>query len=652
MTGALWSPGAAHRRQWWLRRTALGEGTAVVRNAAVILFRHWPVLFMLAFAGLGARSLLLSGAVRASKVNAGFGFMVAVLVPMTTLTALVLMMRAIRGSLPWLLQAERGPAGAADPALARDLRAGTLLNYLGSVLVPFLAVYASYGYLKDDISSYTYAVLYDAVFNNANVVNGGPSDVLSRLPFSPSVSVVTMIVIAVVIRWALGKWHLAKRYRWLGIIGAYVEIIWISLVAGLLSQASGSGQTWVEDRRVVHGLTDTVNAFVDRLGPFAKPGHHVLSIAGNLLDSVDKVIVVPVSWLAVGAVVYGYKITKPAPLTHEMLDLANQRWSRLPGLVRKVGAEIGSSVRERFGPLAHGLRLLIKTGLRPMLLFCLAFLVVQSASDWMWEVERWAIGPQNLVAFWTPLSEVLSPLNNALGMALLVALLGAAVDRVLRAQEDEVPVPRTASAAVAPAAPTAPVPAVAVSPVAVSSVAAASPVAAASVAPAASPVAATSPLVAAPSVEAVSSVAAPAPAALAPVAVAPVAFAAQIGSAAGSMASPPVAAGPVTSPPVAAPAWGPPPSQWGPPPSPPPQGQWAQPSYQQSQPPHPTQSQPPQPVQSQPAQPQQPAHPQLPYPAGAQAQPLVPQLPPHSQPPPIAPAWPVPQGQPIAQTWQ
>ncbi|WP_345627546.1 hypothetical protein [Rugosimonospora acidiphila] len=428
----------------------MGEATAVIETAAGVLFRHWPALFTLSFAGLGARALLTSAAVEASKVNAALGFLVFVLVPMTTLTSLVLMMRVVRGSLPWLFLAERrGSDAAGTPAAAR----GALLDHLGSVLIPFLAVYASYGYLKQDLSNYVYSVLYDAVFNNADIFNGGAIDVASRLPFSLTTSVVSVVVVSVVARFVLGKWKLAKRYGWLGIVGAYVEVIWISLVAGLLSQLNGTSHKWVEDRRVVHGLVSGLDAAVDHLGPLAGLGHAVLSIVGTLFDSVDTVIVVPVAWLAVGAVVYGYKIAPAEPLAIELQELLDRRWSRMPGVVRRVGAEAGASLRERFGPLIRGLQLLTRTGLRPMLLFCLAFVIIQPAATWLWEIERWLIGPHNLTQLWMPLSKTLSTFNDGVSLVLLVALLGSAVDRVLRVQQVEVSAPAASTARADAAAP-------------------------------------------------------------------------------------------------------------------------------------------------------------------------------------------------------
>ncbi|MEN3309504.1 MAG: hypothetical protein V7603_5706 [Micromonosporaceae bacterium] len=391
---------------------------AVLGRAALLLVRHWPVLLALSFAGLAARGLLLIAAVWVSKANGVLGFLVMVLVPITTLTALVLMLRTVRSSLP------RSSAAAGSGL--------SLLDHLGSVLVPFLAVYASYGYLKDDATQYFYQVLQAEVFSNAKTfTNPSQVDVAARLPFRITAVLIGVVVAAALLRWGLGRWKGAARRPWLGIIGAYLEVIWITLAAAMLLNRA---KDWLTGRQAVRWVQDGVNGTMDHLGLFSHAAHSGTSWLGGLVGDAGTVIVVPVAWLTVGAVVYGHPIA-PAPVSaHELFQRAARHWFRLPGPVRKVVAGGSASLRDRFGPLVHGLRLLARTGLRPMLLFCLAFLVVQSASEWLWEVERLLIGPRDLNSVWMPLSGPLSVVNDAIRTTLLVCLLGAAVEQVLRAQ--------------------------------------------------------------------------------------------------------------------------------------------------------------------------------------------------------------------------
>jgi hypothetical protein len=426
------------RRYRTLTGAVVGTG-AVLAGAVRLLWRHWPVLFALYFAGAAARAFIMIGAVQASKLNGVLGAMVIILGPVATLVSLVLMLRVVRPSLPWLAAATADPLPEDGEAPRRQ---PTLMDHLASALVPFLAVYASWGYLQEDFSDYVYRVWEDASFNDPRVFTdpGVVSRELDeRLPFDTSITLISVVVVAIVLRWLLNVWRGSRKWPVLGLLGAYVEVIWIIVSVAALNQARDPLTSWLRDRKVVQWLIDLWDRVVEALGPFTG----IVRGAGEWLvgafASADTVIVVPLAWLAVGAVVYGHRLAPPAPSTSELLQRASKRWNALPKPVRVVGANMSSDVRERFTPLVHGIRTLARAGLAPMLFFCIAFLVAQTARDWMWEAERLLIGPRDLQEVWMPLSGPLGLLNDAVGVVLLACLMAAAVDRVLRAQPTPAP---------------------------------------------------------------------------------------------------------------------------------------------------------------------------------------------------------------------
>lgn len=406
----------------------------VLGVALRLLLRHWPVLFALFFAGAAGREFAVLGAVQASKLHGVVGLLVVVLAPIATLTALVLMLRTLRPSLPWLAKAtEPRPADEATDAPRRK----TLIDHLGSALVPFLAVYASWGYLQQDMSTYMYRVFVDtyladaAIFFDPEQVGANAE---RRLPLSLTATMVAVVVVAVVLRWLLTKWQERRRMGWLGIVAAYMEIVWITVVVATFNQVMGPALEWLQDRKVVAWVLDVWEKVVSYLGPLAAPVRTLVEWVFGALGSAQVAIVVPLAWLAVGAVVYGYKVAPPAPSASDLLERASRRWRALPRPVRVVGANLSADLRERVTPIVHSLRLMARAGLAPMLFFCLAFLLAQTAREWMWELERLIIGPQDLHTVWMPLSGVLSIVNNGVGTVVLACLLGAAVDRVLRIQ--------------------------------------------------------------------------------------------------------------------------------------------------------------------------------------------------------------------------
>jgi hypothetical protein len=411
-------------------RSWLADAGAVVATAARLFARHWPVLLALAMAGRAARELVMFVAVHASALNGVLGGLVFVLVPVAALAALVLMLRVVQASLPRLGTVV---AQSAAPAPARRL-----FDHVGSVLVPFLAVYASYGYLKKDGAEYLYRVFQDEVMGNAALLTA-PSkvDVKSRLPFTIGVVLVSTIAVTLVLRWLLGRWEGRQQRRWAAVAGGYLEVTWIVLAARGISQFKKTWTDWLEERRIVRWIETTWDQITEAVGRLGRPMKALTSWLGDVVGSLDMLIVVPIAWLAVGAVIYGFKAAAPPPPSSGLYQRAARRLSAGPRPLRRATTEVAGELRSKFGPLLQGLGLILRAGLRPMLLFWLAFLIAQSGAQWLWELERAIIGPQDVGVVWSPLSSVLGVVNEAAGNALLVCLLAAAVDRAFSVEPVE-----------------------------------------------------------------------------------------------------------------------------------------------------------------------------------------------------------------------
>jgi len=393
---------------------ALGDSLWVLRQASVLFGRHWPVLISASLGGVAAHGLLLEAAIRASGINSIAGLLVLVLAPISTLTALVFMLRAIRVSLPYLSSADSssGVDGSGE-------RRRGLLDFIGSVAVPYLAIYAAYGYMKDDFSTFAYEVW-----------RVEPIHTMDRLPFSPSVGLASVVVVAIALRFLLGRLPQGRSFAWATALGAYVEVIWVGTLVMGVNMTHHAFDDWFGEREV----STWVQSALDRL-----PGTQLAGLLSGwahvLYDNADTVFLAPVAWLTMGAVVYGRQVAERKLTDERLLTAAARRINRMP-VLRSVSGTVTSELQRRFGELLGSIRLLGKAGLRPMLLFCVVFVLVQSADSGLWELERLLIGPHDLNDFWWPASYLLSPINTALRYVLLICLLGAATDRILRAQEE------------------------------------------------------------------------------------------------------------------------------------------------------------------------------------------------------------------------
>jgi hypothetical protein len=402
---------------------------AVVLAGLRLWVGHWPVLLVLALLGGAARAASLWLAVNVSEFSQIGAWALLALAPLSAVAAVIAMLVALRPSLPGLaaVAAGRGPQ---DPATGHERR---LVDVLASVFVPFLAVYASYGFLAQDRMRFLNTVTVDReLMSNAGILQGTDTFDGDRAWIGDGWVAALVVVVALVVRWALGRLQGRADARVLGFAGAYVEAFWLLVAAAWVGQRTEAAWAWVESRRAVAVVLEWWLALLDRLGPLAGPVDAVADTVAGALGDLDDLVVLPLAWLTVGAVVYGHKLSAPPAL-----GLAPSRWQRLPAPVRRVTTEavapVVGDVRARFSALVGGLRQLAVAGLGPMLVFAFAFLLATRAEEGVRWALRAAIGPLDTHTYlaFAPHLEVVA---HAVGLTLVAALLAAGVDRVLRAQ--------------------------------------------------------------------------------------------------------------------------------------------------------------------------------------------------------------------------
>lgn len=423
----------ADRRAGVLRRArgVLADLLSVVVAGARLWGAHWPVLLTVALLGGAGRMGAIWAAIEVSDVDATLGFAVLALAPLSSVAAIVVMLHVLRHGMPNLAAA--GSARAPDDVTSGRER--HVVDVLASVLVPFLAVYASYGLLAEDRFRYQNGILGREFY--AEGIFGAESFDGDRFFAATGVAEVVLVAVAVVLRWGLARvdGRLAargrSRPRALAFGGAYVEVFWMTALAGVLVHYKDQAWAWVETRRAVDVVVDGWLDLLDVLGPLAGPVDAVVDRLLGVLAAVDGLVVVPVAWLAVGAVVYGHRLAAPARRTRAIPGV-----ERVPGVVRRWGLDVADQVvgdlRSRFSALASGVRQLAVAGLPPMLVFALVFLLVGGLEEGLALLVRHVVGPQELWT-WLSFAPHVETVTRAIGFTVTAALLAAAVDRVLAA---------------------------------------------------------------------------------------------------------------------------------------------------------------------------------------------------------------------------
>jgi hypothetical protein len=385
------------------------DSLGVLWHAVVLVGRHWPTLLMISLFGSAAHGMFGWLAVRASRINNGVGLLVLILVPLALLVTIVLMMRTLRPSLPYLNRVA-GTDGA-------DQRG--LIAVIGSVAVPFLTIYTTYDYLKDDVSSFAYEVWRDS----------DPGETVSRLPFTPTISVLCIVVIGIGLRSLLSTLSMGFLRVLFTPLGAYVEVLWLSTVVVAGNTVRSWASAWLDARQVGVWWHDSW----DRIGAAFEPIRVVLEAFWH---NVDIVVFAPLAWLTLGAVVYGRQLTERKITDERLATSALRRSKTLPFGLSFAAGSATLGLYNRFAPLFNSVRLLSRAGLRAMLVFCIAFVILQLTPQGVWEIERILIGPHDLGEFWMPVSYLTGAVNSAIRWVFIVCLVAAATDRLLEADSE------------------------------------------------------------------------------------------------------------------------------------------------------------------------------------------------------------------------
>jgi hypothetical protein len=401
----------------------------VLRTAGRLLARHWPALLTIALCGAALRSAAIWSAVIVSDRSGWAGQLFLVVGPLAYLLAIVLMMQVCRRSLQAL------------PAQNES----RLLDVAVSVLVPFLTVYVAAGLFEDDHSRF----INQASFKEHNQIGPGVEyDFTSRLGVFPGQVVVMIIAIAWLARWVLGQFDKKVNFLGLAIVGALVDVYYSTVVARMIESNKDGMVGWVENRNATHWLVARYDMAIEQLGPLANPVESISSWLFSLLGSIDAVVVIPLAWLTVGAVVLGHQLSEPA---EEPAPTPHTTWGhRTWGVVGSLAAD----VRDRFVAFWNGLKLLASAGLAPMLAFCIGFLVVLKLELLAGFVIRHLLGPLD-TDIWLAFSPMEGVVTQAVEMVLIAVMLSAALDWLLANRRSEEPPPLGAASLPAGGAPTA-----------------------------------------------------------------------------------------------------------------------------------------------------------------------------------------------------
>lgn len=405
----------------------------VLRRALAIAAAQWPALLTWFLLGWGLRFVAIRAAATVGAYEPVLGLLVLPLAVLARLASYVAMFLAVRDSLPAYsrVRAEGGLyADGRSPGEERGI-----IDVASTVILPFFTFYAAWHLLRDDVVAYTFLTL-------GRIDWLAPGDHPGPFELGGGPAFLAAIGVAYCGRLAL-KHFRGSLPTWCGAVGAYLEAVWVFLAVSSIADLIPSIPQWLETRRVIVAARDWRDQVLEQVEPLRVLWHALEGPIAWLTSDFVYLLMVPAGWLTIAGVVYGRALADPPQVQHRIYVAAEQRWRRLPGVVRHRAAEVGEDFRSRWRPIANSVRLIMRAGAVPMAVFVLAYTVVDIAGDWLFMAISAALGPHPL-PWWLAVEEPIGFAVDLMLEPLLICLVAAAYDfciervghRALRLESD------------------------------------------------------------------------------------------------------------------------------------------------------------------------------------------------------------------------
>ncbi|SED09416.1 hypothetical protein SAMN05519104_2780 [Rhizobiales bacterium GAS188] len=398
--------------------------------AARLLRRFWPQLLVVALAGLLVEDLLLELAIRIGFLNHLAGLVALTLVVLVKLVAVVAMLEILRPALPALAAARdssRQTIGDQDGGPPR------FAAILTAALVPFFAYYAAWGFLGDTIREYSRLALTLDPFGSHGMV----LDVLGGW----------WLILSVALAWVIRRAANAMKARsnaatWEGVI-VVCEANWAFIGLYVLSRWKDDAIAWLAAGGIAE-FGQTIFGWLSAWVASARaaelvPVEHASS---GWLDRAQGVFfygLLPVVWLTMAALIYGYDIHGGAGLGSPRVMRAIERYRSLPRFLRDFVSQFTEGYLKRYRALANGVRLTFTSSLMLILTLVVSYRLLDWLSAWAWFGLTRLVGAHELDA-WQVIAHSLSLMlgspsdpgaDGVLILPIKICLLAATLERAV-----------------------------------------------------------------------------------------------------------------------------------------------------------------------------------------------------------------------------
>ncbi len=406
--------------------------------AARLFGRYWPQLMLLAALGLLIRDLLLMAAVAVGLENALAGMIVLSFVVLTKLAVTVLMFSALRPDLPAIRGLRQAKETAEDgPGEAAPTR---LMSLVAIAILPFFAYYAAWGFLGDTVREYSRLAL-------AKVPFGESADFLDLLT---SQWLLASIAACWLLRWLVKR--ISRRSPWplWSFLIVACDASWIFIGLYALSTWQEQLFAWLGSGGFFNALPDLDGLRSSLVGQAWAAGDFVpveLRDPGLWSDAQGLFfyILLPLVWLVMAAIVYGYDAAADEPSTG--LSAATRRGTVF-GWLKDFLDHFIADYRARYMPVLRCVRMALGAGLGTLIALVVGYRLIGWLGAWLWVAATRLIGAHELSTWQVivePISLLIGSLSDLDGGVLLdplrICLLAAVIERAVASRTADVGCP-------------------------------------------------------------------------------------------------------------------------------------------------------------------------------------------------------------------
>ena len=416
---------------------------SIVTGTFRLFATRWPALITIFLAGWAVRFLLIRFAGFLANIDPLLGLLVlpvAVLARLASYVAMFLVLRSAMPTFTTISESRLTEEGALPQRFSQ---------ILGSSILGFFVVFATWNMLKDDYIDYTSSSLeqWNPFDSSHSAIT--PTTTNSVVDIGPSVMTVSIVIIAYLLRLLIKRF--SKRLPvWTSYFAVYLEAVWIFVAVIVLQSLLAFVPEWVQSRAIVVWAVDLIET---ARGLFA-PLRWLIDAWSWLAGQAGIVIVLPLAWLALAGIVYS-KALAVEPLTteldHTVVKTVRGRYERVPRFVRKRISSLTDGTVSRWRPIADSARLIWAAGALAMAIFVVSYAALDTSTLWILQGIYRLLGPHEL-SWWFATDNQISLVADTIVEPLRLCLIAAAYDYGLgKSRERDARKAREAAQATEPA---------------------------------------------------------------------------------------------------------------------------------------------------------------------------------------------------------